>query len=170
MPRRAAPAREKKKGNWVSNFDDEGRAKALTKSRTRSSELKSKMIEALKSTLGVVTPAAEMIGLSRLSHYNWYNSDPKYKAQVDSIKDIALDFAESKLHQSIKNGSDIATIFFLKTQGKKRGYIERSEIELDGQMNITWGETRTYDSDIEIEILTDQKQLAAPDSQGQLED
>ena len=30
----------------------------------------------------------------------------------------------------MKEGSTSATIFFLKTKGKKRGYIERQEIDL----------------------------------------
>jgi hypothetical protein len=61
--------------------------------------------------------------------------DVDYKSAVDSIADIALDFAENKLHQSIKKGSDTATIFFLKTKGKKRGYVERPEfVDIGGPM------------------------------------
>jgi hypothetical protein len=30
----------------------------------------------------------------------------------------------------MKDGSTSATIFYLKTKGKKRGYIERSELDL----------------------------------------
>ena len=51
------------------------------------------------------------------------------KKEVDEIVDVALDFAESKLLQSINNGSDTATIFYLKTKGKKRGYVEKQEID-----------------------------------------
>jgi hypothetical protein len=43
---------------------------------------------------------------------------------------IALDFGESQLHSQIEKGNTSATIFFLKTKGKKRGYIERSELDL----------------------------------------
>ena len=39
-----------------------------------------------------------------------------------------LDFAESKLFQKIKEGDSTAILFYLKTQGKARGYIERSEV------------------------------------------
>jgi len=129
----------------ATNLTDEGREKGRAKNRNKSDALKKAMLEALKSTLGVVTPAAEITGIARESHYRWYETDSKYRKQVDSIKDIALDFAESKLHQSIKGGSDTANIFFLKTQGKRRGYIERSEIEMSGGMNVNWSETKTYD-------------------------
>ena len=104
------------------------------------------MIEALEKSLGIVTTAAKAVGISRNTHYEWMKDDEAYKTGVDSIGDIALDFAESKLHKSIENGSDTATIFYLKTKGKKRGYIERQEIEHSGDMSITWQESKTYEA------------------------
>jgi hypothetical protein len=86
------------------------------------------MLEALKKSLGIVTTACQNVGISRVTHYEWLNTDPEYKKSVEALDDVVLDFAESKLHQSINNGSDTATIFFLKTKGKKRGYIEKQEI------------------------------------------
>ena len=96
---------------------------------TQNSTLKKAMIEALEKSLGIVTTACKIVGIDRGTHYNWLKDDEEYHEAVKGIEDIALDFAESKLHKSIENGSDTATIFFLKTQGKKRGYIERQQIE-----------------------------------------
>jgi hypothetical protein len=93
--------------------------------------LKRAMIEALEANLGIVTPAAAKIGIHRGTHYYWMKTDPDYAAAVDSVQDIALDFAESKLHEQIKEKDTIATIFYLKTKGKKRGYIEKQEIAVD---------------------------------------
>ena len=92
--------------------------------------LKKAMIEALIKSLGVVTTAAKIAGIDRSTHYDWLKTDDDYKAQVDSIEDIAIDFAESKLHSQIEKGDTTATIFFLKTKGKKRGYIEKQEYGL----------------------------------------
>lgn len=86
------------------------------------------MIKALRNTLGVVTLACEVSGVSRSQHYKWMNCSEEYKNAVTDIEDIALDFAESKLHGLIKNNDTTATIFFLKTKGKRRGYIEKNEI------------------------------------------
>ena len=48
--------------------------------------------------------------------------------EVKEIENIALDFAESHLHTQIGGGNTSATIFYLKTKGKNRGYVERQEI------------------------------------------
>ncbi len=85
------------------------------------------MIDALEKSLGIVTTAAKQVGIDRTTHYVWMQNDPAYKAAVDAIADIALDFAESKLHKQIEREDTIATIFYLKCRGKKRGYIEKTE-------------------------------------------
>lgn len=90
--------------------------------------LKKAMLEALEKSLGIVTTAAKTAGIDRSTHYKWLDSDPEYKAAVERLADVALDFAESKLMKSIENGSDTAIIFYLKTKGKRRGYIERTDI------------------------------------------
>jgi hypothetical protein len=86
------------------------------------------MIEALEKALGVVTTACKSVGISRSTHYLWMENDSEYQKLVIDLQDVALDFAESRLFKSIEGGSDTATIFYLKTKGKRRGYIERQEI------------------------------------------
>jgi hypothetical protein len=92
--------------------------------------LKKAMLEALEKSLGVVTSACKTVDISRETHYRWLREDADYKAAVEGLSDVALDFAESQLHKQIKDGNSTATIFFLKTKGKKRGYIERQEVEV----------------------------------------
>jgi len=90
---------------------------------------KKKMLEALENSLGIVTSAVKSVGIHRSTHYEWYNEDPEYQKAVDEISNISLDFAETQLFQSMKEQNVTAVIFYLKTKGKKRGYIERSEFE-----------------------------------------
>jgi predicted site-specific integrase-resolvase len=97
---------------------------------------KKAMIEALEKSLGIVTTACKQVGISRETHYRWTQEDPDYKAAVDSLQDMVLDFAESQLHKQIQNGEVTSTIFYLKTKGKRRGYIERQEMENSGQQTI----------------------------------
>ena len=82
------------------------------------------MIEALTKSLGVVTTACNTVSIARQTHYRWMEEDPEYKADVEDISDVALDFAESMLHKQIQDRDTTATIFYLKTKGKRRGYIE----------------------------------------------
>lgn len=91
---------------------------------------KEAMIKALEASLGVVTIACKKLDLPRSTFYKWMNEDSKFSKQVKEIENIALDFAESQLHNQIEKGNTSATIFYLKTKGKKRGYIEKSELDI----------------------------------------
>ena len=97
---------------------------------TKTDIHKKAMIDALEKSLGVVTSACKQVGIARQTHYEWYKEDPAYKQAVDELADVAIDFAESQLHKQIKDGNSTATIFFLKTKGKKRGYVERQELDV----------------------------------------
>lgn len=97
---------------------------------TNTDITKKAMLEALEKSLGIVTSACKSVDISRETHYRWLREDSDYKAAVDALSDVALDFAESQLHKQIKDGNSTATIFFLKTKGKKRGYVERQELDV----------------------------------------
>jgi hypothetical protein len=90
---------------------------------------KKRLLEALEESLGVVTDACKIADVSRSAFYGYYNDDAEFKAAVDSIDDMAIDFAESQLHKQIKDGVPVSTIFYLKTRGKKRGYVEKQEVD-----------------------------------------
>ena len=96
------------------------------------------MLEALEKSLGIVSTACKMVDISRQTHYAWLKADEEYKKAVNSIQDSVLDFAESHLYKLVKEGNPAATIFFLKTKGKKRGYIERQEIEVTEKKPLSW--------------------------------
>ena len=97
---------------------------------TKTDIQKKAMIDALEKALGIVTTACKQVGIHRSTHYDWYNNDEEYKDLVDSVQDVCLDFAESQLHKQINGGNTSATIFYLKTKGKKRGYIEKIEYDI----------------------------------------
>ena len=94
----------------------------------KTEQHKKAMIEALEKSLGVVTTACKKVGIGRTTFYGWLQDDPEFAKEVDDIQNIALDYAESQLHKQIGKGNTSATIFYLKTKGKKRGYVERQEI------------------------------------------
>ena len=91
---------------------------------------KEAILQALENSLGVVTIACKQADVPRSTYYKWLKEDTDFAQAVKEIENIALDFAESQLHAQIKDGSTSATIFYLKTKGKKRGYVEKSELDL----------------------------------------
>ena len=91
---------------------------------------KEAVLKALESSLGVVTVACRKLDLPRSTFYKWLKEDEQFAREVKEIENIALDFAESQLHEQISDGNTSATIFYLKTKGKKRGYVERNEVDL----------------------------------------
>tara|TARA_A100001201_G_scaffold83_3_gene287 strand:+ start:3278 stop:3631 length:354 start_codon:yes stop_codon:yes gene_type:complete len=92
---------------------------------------KESILKALENSLGVVTVACKQTDTPRSTYYKWLKEDQEFAQAVKEIENIALDFAESQLHAQIKDGSTSATIFYLKTKGKKRGYVEKSELDLN---------------------------------------
>ena len=109
----------------------------------KSEHIKKGLLDALEKSLGVVTTACKQVGIGRTTFYNYYNEDIDFAKKVDDIENVALDFAESQLHKQIQEGSTAATIFLLKTRGKKRAYVERQEIT--GAEGVP--------TDVKIEIL-----------------
>jgi len=97
--------------------------------KTKSDTIKKEsLLKALEKSLGVVTTACKNANVHRSTFYEWYKKDNDFKLQVDDLKNVALDFAESKLHEQISKGVPSSTIFYLKAKGKNRGYVERQEI------------------------------------------
>lgn len=105
----------------------------------KTEQHKKAIIEALEKTLGVVTEACKKARVGRTTYYGWLESDKEFAKKVKSIEDVAIDFAETALHDQIREGNPTSTIFYLKTKGKKRGYIEKSEIEVQTEKPIFQG-------------------------------
>lgn len=92
---------------------------------------KQEFIKHYVDTFGNITKTCNKVGISRTTFYNWMQNDENFKADIEASEPLeqALDFAEHHLMKRIKEGSDTCLIFFLKTKGKHRGYIEKQQIE-----------------------------------------
>lgn len=89
---------------------------------------KEKFLEALEQSMGIMSTAAKKIGVDRTTPYRWIKEDEEYADKVKEIINVPLDFVESKLFEAINNDNITAIIFYLKTKGKHRGYVERHEL------------------------------------------
>ncbi len=109
-------------------------------------------IDQIKKSGGFVSTAAAKLGTSRNTLHQMINKHPKLKEAVDDARALKKDHAEGKLLQAIDEGNITAIIFYLKTQGKDRGYVERVEQDLNmsgtldlskrllDQANKIWGD------------------------------
>lgn len=90
---------------------------------------KKRALIALSQTHGIVSQACENAKIGKSSVYRWMEADPEFKAAVEQIRDACVDHVESKLIGLIDKGDTAATIFFMKTRGRARGYQERQEFD-----------------------------------------
>lgn len=88
------------------------------------------MIEAIKAANGIIATAARRLGCDRSTVYAYINKYKTVAAARDEARETTLDWVESKLMEQIGVGNMTAIIFYLKTQGKQRGYIERVDHDL----------------------------------------
>ena len=86
------------------------------------------VIEAIKESRGFVTTISKRLGCDRTYVYRLIEKFPTAKEALENEREGNKDFAEGKLIQQIDAGNITAIIFYLKTQAKDRGYIERQEL------------------------------------------
>jgi hypothetical protein len=104
---------------------------------TKSNTIKkAAILEALESSLGVVTTACKEVGINPSTYYDWLKKDEQFRTQVEAIENVALDFATTHLYKQIKEGNVAAIIFFLKTKGKRRGFVEKQQAEHSGSIPV----------------------------------
>jgi hypothetical protein len=85
------------------------------------------MIAALHECKGMVFLAARRLGCSPQTIANYCKRYPSVQAAKDAERGELIDTAELKLWQSVEKGEAWGISLVLKTLGKERGYVERTE-------------------------------------------
>lgn len=83
--------------------------------------------ELLGQTKGNVAAIARTLGVTRRTVYNRILESPTLQDELKEARETMLDNAESVLYSKVLDGDMRALMFFLRTQGKDRGYYERRE-------------------------------------------
>lgn len=89
---------------------------------------KKKFLEVYEKSFGFVGVACENANIGRSTYYRWLDEDSDFRQRCRDIEEANIDYAENKLLSQIREGNTTATIFYLKTKGKNRGYVERQEV------------------------------------------
>lgn len=106
----------------------------------RTALAKKRFLSSFGAHKGNVTLACKAARVGRSTYYEWLDADQAFRAQVEAAFEAVIDHVEDKLHKLIDTLEPAAIFFFLKTRAKKRGYVERQEVEgslrLAGRLSI----------------------------------
>ena len=110
-------------------------------------------LQAYEKSLGVLKTACEATGMCRKTIWEWRKKYPEFDAACHDCEETAVDFVETKLYKLINDGAEASTIFYLKTKGRKRGYVEKHEVDMSAEVkgvtvNVTNQETAQVLKDI----------------------
>ena len=104
------------------------------------------MLQALESSLGVVTVACKQTGIPRSTFYKWLKEDEEFAKKVEEIESIQQDFIKSKYYECVKDKVPSVVIHAAKT---RLGWNETNRLDItsgDKAINmpvITFVETDT---------------------------
>ena len=88
---------------------------------------------------GNISAVARAFGKSRKWIYQYCKEKhPELWDCVEDARETMLDNAESQLYKNILSGKETSLIFYLKTQGKQRGYIEKTESEQTSEIIVRY--------------------------------
>lgn len=104
-----------------------GRSKQLAVTRDE-------IIEALEKHRGWITYAAADLNCTQANISQWIKRDEVLREKWMQIKEFNLDFVEKALFIKIAQGDTSAIIFYLKCQGKHRGYIEKEKVVINNNI------------------------------------
>ena len=79
---------------------------------------------------------AQLLGIGRSTLYEWMDKHPEIKTWIQEAGEAQIDHVENRLFELIDRYDTGATIFYLKTKGKARGYVERQETHHSGGIEL----------------------------------
>lgn len=89
--------------------------------------------EALSQSGGIFTGAAQILNCAPNTIRNYVRRSKALQDHLGDVQEITLDIAESTLIKAIQETARPdaqlrAVMFYLKTKGRSRGYVERTEV------------------------------------------
>ena len=85
---------------------------------------------------GNLSAVAHEFGVARASVQELIRKRPSLQAVLSDAREGMKDNAESSLYRAVIAGEAWAVCFFLKTQAKDRGYVERQEVEATNRLVV----------------------------------
>src|SRR5262245_6648578 len=89
---------------------------------------RAEVLEALLACNGLLYLAADRLGCGSNTVINYMRRYPSLRRLVLEKRGRRVDVGEAALDRAVLAGEPWAVQFLLRTQGKDRGYVERSEV------------------------------------------
>ena len=83
----------------------------------------------LRELHGNQSAVARALGVTRQSVSEFVGKHPELRAELADAREGLVDVAESALFRAVVAGEAWAVCFTLKTQGKDRGYVEKTVVD-----------------------------------------
>lgn len=135
----SAPARPKKPNPATAPRKRPKKTKAPAASErdhVHQKRLDAQILKALEKSRGLVARAARALKMTPRAIYYRLEQNPALAEALNDIREVRLDDAEFELSKAIDRGEAWAVCFYLKTIGRKRGFIERQEVGVAGALQV----------------------------------
>ena len=110
------------------------RSKSIEVRQAKREKKKEEFLEVYSQKANNVHLTCKTLGIERGTFYKWLKEDDEFKEKILNLEEGDIDSAETALKRQILDGNITAIIFYLKTKGKNRGYVERQELTgINGQ-------------------------------------
>jgi len=102
----------------------------------------SQILKALKGSGGIKSTVAKRLGCTWDTANNAINSTDVTKRAFQDERETILDMAETTLLKSVQEGDVQSSKWMLSTLGKNRGYNEKTDIVITGDVTVLTPEQR----------------------------
>ena len=116
----------------------------MTQCNPETIPLKEKQARFLQSyidNLGHITKACEDAGIGRKTYYRWMKK-PNFKEKFDETLETHNDLIFQRILRIAMESDKDMLKFWAKTQMKHRGFVEKQEIEVGGEIALLTKEER----------------------------
>ena len=96
------------------------------------------LIEHIRGSGGIIKTIANRMGCAWNTAQSHIEKSEKAKEAYSNELETVLDNVESKALELIDKGSEGMIKYYLSTKGKRRGFTERQEIDLTGNLKVVY--------------------------------
>ena len=120
------------------------------------------IIKAIPGSQGIIREIAKKCGYGYSTLWNWLNQpiNDDIREMMAVERESFVDLAETELVKKVKKGSDWAVKYTLSTLGKKRGFTERTDVNIDHKQEITLSFDIPYSKDDKVIDVNPKREIS----------